>query len=304
MLRSLALSRSERPWYHSEPHTYGSGPQSELRENRAAYLKRNHACFIWLSSLCHVHGTALLTPFCIAYYSQGKKSDAWDTTAFTYLQVYADTGPVKTIWHRCSTYAVTEVMFFSASKQRIWSQLHYLSKNLTWRCSCFFTILKRAHSSYFSRTSSHFLLSLTLCKVRSKRPISGGVLIRKRGGGAPATMLICHLSSGKHIARWHISHICKGQRSGGNCNDRLVIDGSWSRSRGWGGTASVRLLGGHHATQMKPCITQLWCHRSSAPLKPERLGTRTTEQPPTTPALCPWFQKQYPHPVAKTQHIS
>lgn len=156
MLRSLALSRSERPWYHSEPHTYGSGPQSELGENRAAYLKRNHACFIWLSSLCHVHGTALLTPFCIAYYSQGKKSDAWGTTAFTYLQVYADTGPVKTIWHRCSTYAVTEVMFFSASKQRIWSQIHYLSKNLTWRCSCVCAILKRTHSSYFSRTSSHF----------------------------------------------------------------------------------------------------------------------------------------------------
>lgn len=38
----------------------------------------------------------------------------------------------KGILHRCGTYAVSEVMFFGASKQRTWSQLHYLSKNLTW----------------------------------------------------------------------------------------------------------------------------------------------------------------------------
>lgn len=158
----------------------------------------------------------------------------------------------------------------------------------------FFTTLKSTHSSYFCQTSSHFFCLWHSVKWDLRELLwGGGVLIRK-----------LHLSSGKHIARRHISHICRGQRSGGNCNDRLVIDGSWSHSRGRGGTASVRLFGGRHATQMKQCITQLWCHRSSAPLKPERLGTRTTEQPPTTPALCPWFQKQYAHPVSKTQHIS
>lgn len=74
------------------------------------------------------------SPFCIAYYSQGKKSDTWGTAAFTCLQVHADTGPVKGILHCCGTYAVSEVMFFGASKRWTWSQLHYLSKNLTWPC--------------------------------------------------------------------------------------------------------------------------------------------------------------------------
>ena len=36
-----------------------------------------------------------------------------------------------------------------------------------------------------------------------------------------------------------------------------------------------------HAALMTTCITLPWCHRSSAPLKSERLGTLTTRQPPT-----------------------
>lgn len=131
-LPAASLRQTLIPWYHSEPCTHGSRPQSALSQNRAAYLKRNHACFIWLSRMCHVQGNVFLSPFCIAYYSQGKKSDTWGTAAFTYLQVHADTGPVKGILRCCGTYAVSEVMFFGASKQRTWSQLHYLSKNLTW----------------------------------------------------------------------------------------------------------------------------------------------------------------------------
>lgn len=73
-----------------------------------------------------------------------------------------------------------------------------------------------------------------------------------------------------------------GWRSRGNGNDRLVTDGPWSSL---GGTARVGLLGGRGAAPMKSCVTQLWWHHSSAPLKLERLGPLTTQQPPTTPAV-------------------
>lgn len=71
-----------------------------------------------------------------------------------------------------------------------------------------------------------------------------------------------------------------------------------------GGTSQVKFCQSEHAALMTTCITPPWCHRNSAPLKLERLGTLTTPQSPRSLALCPRFQKQYVLLVAKTNRIS
>lgn len=71
-----------------------------------------------------------------------------------------------------------------------------------------------------------------------------------------------------------------------------------------GGTSQVKFCQSEHAALMTTCITPPWCHRNSAPLKLECLGTLTTPQSPRSLALRPRFQKQYVLLVAKTNRIS